>query len=265
MKLKLRRGFSRGFLAPAVALAVALPATAAAQQSLPAGIDVIARHVAASGGRAAWLAKRSAIARGTFEMPAMGVVGEFEQAQTSDGNAMVRITVPGLGELTTGVRAGMAWGLSPITGPRLLDGDELATLLEETSFFSGLREAPLVTALETVALTELGGERCYRVRVRWASGRRTHDCYSVETGLLVGIEASQSSPTGVLDMLTLLSGYREFAGLKLPTVATQRAAGQEQVIRFTHVEFDSVADDVFAVPPAIAEILEQRRRSAPRR
>lgn len=236
-----------------------------AQDQLPAAAELLARHVAAIGGRETFLAKKSVRTRGTFEMPAMGVRGEFDAVQARDGSMVMRMVVPGLGEIASGFDGEHAWSTNPMTGPRLLEGAELAQIRDDASFLASLREPPAVKSMETVGSSEAGGEKCYRVRVSWASGRKTHDCYSMESGLLVGTETAQLSPTGALDITTTFSDYREFGGVRMATVATQRAAGQEQVLRFTAVEFDSAPEELFAPPaPVAAMIARQKGNAAPK-
>ncbi|CAN5239537.1 hypothetical protein BH23GEM2_BH23GEM2_19040 [soil metagenome] len=243
-------------------LAVVRPAHA--QDQLPGAAEVVARHVAAIGGRETFLAKTSVRTRGTFEMPAMGVRGEFDAVQARDGSMVMRMVVPGLGEIASGFDGEHAWSTNPMTGPRLLEGAELAQIRDDASFLASLREPPAVKAMETVGVSDAGGEKCYRVRVSWASGRKTHDCYSMASGLLVGTETAQLSPTGALDITTTFADYREFGGVRVATVATQRAAGQEQVLRFTSVEFDSTPAELFAPPPPIAAMIERKGNAAPK-
>lgn len=236
---------------------------AQAQDELPIAADLVARHVAAIGGRETLLAKKSVRTRGSFEMAAMGLRGDFDAAQARDGSMVMRMVVPGLGEIASGFDGEHAWSTNPMTGPRLLEGAELAQIRDDASFLASLREPPAVKAMQTVGLSEAGGESCYRVKVSWASGRHTHDCYSVASGLLVGTEIAQLSPTGALDITTTFADYRDFGGVRMATTATQRAAGQEQVLRFTSVEFDSAPSDLFAPPPPVAAMIERHKGSAP--
>lgn len=242
----------------ALAAAPALPA----QDALPGASEIISRHVTAIGGRDAFLAKQSVRTTGTFELPAMGVRGSFDAAQMRDGASIMKIELPGLGQIASGYDGQFAWSTNPMIGPRLLDGAELAQIRDDASFAASLREAPAVTDAETVGISEMGGERCYRVRVTWASGRKTHDCYSVESGLLIGSEMTQLSPTGALDVTVVYGEYRDFGGVRMATVATQRAAGQEQVLRFTAVEFDAASAEMFVPPPDVAPLIQRARDGA---
>lgn len=240
--------------------ALAISGSAQAQQPsspLPAAAQLVARHIAAIGGREAVTARRSVRARGTFEMPAMGVRGDFEAAQSREGSMVMKVSVPGLGEMQSGYNGTVAWALNPMTGPRLLTGAELSQTRDEASMLSVLREPPAISSMQTVELSAMAGQRCYKVRVVWASGRSTFDCYSVDSGLLIGTQSVLESPSGALDISTTMSEYRDFGGVKVATLMTQRAAGQEQVLRIIGYELNSVDSAVFALPPAITDLTRQ--------
>jgi hypothetical protein len=229
-------------------------------QDLPPARELVERHLEAIGGREVLAGVQSVNARGSFEMPAMGLRGELLAAQSSTGAVLTRIVIGGLGDIVTGYDGEVAWATNPMIGPRLLQGAELAQITDDGSFLSALRQPPAVRTIETVGTAEVDGERCYRVRVRWASGRQSHDCYSAASGLLIGKELTQLSPTGALDVTVVYSEYREFGPLRMPAVTTQRAAGQQQVLRLVEVEFDTVAPETFEPPPEV-RVLIQRQRS----
>lgn len=71
-------------------------------------------------------------------------------------------------------------------------------MVEGANLLGALRDASLFTVRETVERTELNGAACYKVRLVWNSGRETHDCYGVDTGLMVAQVASQESPMGAI-------------------------------------------------------------------
>jgi hypothetical protein len=260
MRLRLNARFVIVTLAP-----LALCATASlGAQELPKARDLVDRHVELIGGREVLTAIGSMRSRGSFEMPAMGLRGNVRAAQSSTGALLTRIEISGLGEITTGYDGEIAWATNPMIGPRLLRGQEFAQIKEDAHFLSALREPPAVRQMETVGINEMGGEPCYRVRVVWASGRQSHDCYSVVSGLLIGKELTQLSPTGALDVTVVYSDYREFGGVRMPVLTTQRAAGQQQVIRVEEVEFDTIAPDAFAPPAEVAALLERQRSGGSR-
>jgi hypothetical protein len=80
------------------------------------------------------------------------------------------------------------------------------------------------------------------VKITYHSGRESFDCYSSETGLLVGMTQTQESPMGSVQVTTLFDDWKEFGGLKTATKLRQQMLGQEQVLTIDRLEFDRPED-----------------------
>lgn len=244
----------------AAALAVTFTPAAAAAQELPAARDLVARYVAAIGGREAVMKHDLVRTVGAFEMPAQGIRGDLRIVQSKDGRTVMTISVPGMGELAGGYDGTVGWAMNPMQGPRVLEGKELAQVQEDAGFLAMLRESPALASMETVEKTEIGGQACYKVRLTYTSGRTSYDCYSIDSGLLAGTVLTQDSPMGTIELTTVMSDWKEFGGIKVATRMTQSAMGQEQVLRVSDVVFDDPADaGAFALPEAVKAVAAQRK------
>jgi hypothetical protein len=179
-----------------LAALLAAPATADAQEALPEARQLVARYVEAIGGREAVLNQGSSRSVGTFEMPAMGIKGEMEVISARPNLMKTVITIPGLGVIRSGYDGTVGWEVSPMTGARLYEGNELAAMKEQLDPRAAVRDPALFRSMETVERTEMGGQPCYRVRLVWESGREAYDCYHVESGLMVANVSTQESPMG---------------------------------------------------------------------
>lgn len=237
----------------ALAACALAPAAASAQQ-LPPAQQLVQRYVQAIGGRDALLAPRTTRTRGTFEMPASGLTGELEVLAGKPNRVATRVTIPGLGEIRNGYDGTTGWSVDPMMGARLLSEAELAAAREQADPMAAVRDPSVFTSMTTVEQTAMGGQACYKVRLVWKSGRESFDCYAVDSGLLVGSITNQESPMGTMSVTTLVSDYKNFGGVRMPTRMTQEAMGQQQVMTITSVEFDVVDDAAFALPAEIAAL-----------
>jgi hypothetical protein len=226
--------------------------------ALPPAKDLIAKFVAATNGPAVLAKHQSVRTKGRFEMAAQGVSGDLEMSQARPNKTLLRIDVPGIGQLEEGFDGTTAWSVNPMQGPRLKTGRELEAVREESSFGTSSRQGPNVTSAETVEKTELNGEACYKVKVVWKSGRETFDCYSVASGLLIASIGKQESPMGSIEVTNLLSDYKDFGGQKIATRLTQQVMGQEQVLRINTVEYDAADPASFQMPAAIKALSEKK-------
>ncbi len=105
--------------------------------------------------------------------------------------------------------------------------------------------------METEGRDEMNGEPCWKVRLAWKSGRTTHECYSIETGLLVGVTGTVTTVMGEFDYTTLVSEYRQFGDVRIATRVVQQSLGQEQVVTTDAVKFGKLDPSVFEPPPEI--------------
>lgn len=152
------------------------------------------------------------------------------------------IDIPGMGQMVTGYDGTVGWSMNPMQGPRVLEGKELDQLREESGPAAMLRPADRVRAAETVELTTMNGQPCYKVKITSLSGRETFDCYSTETGLLVGMTGKQESPMGQVEVTTLFDDWKDFGGLKAATKVRLQMLGQEQVLMIDRLEFNRPDD-----------------------
>jgi hypothetical protein len=241
-------------LALLAAAATAVPAAAQAQE-LPTAEQILERFRQASGGAAGFRERTSIRTVGEVSMPAAGITGAYEAFSVRPNRAATRTVIEGIGEILTGYTGQVGWTVSPLEGPRLLQGSENDQAGDESNFSALLRLAESFDSATVVERTTLGGTECFKVRMVWKSGRDSLDCYSPETGLLVGTVTRTHTPAGVTDAVTLYDDYREFGGLRLPTLITVQALGAEQVIRLFHVDFDDVPESAVEPPPAVRALI----------
>jgi hypothetical protein len=224
----------------------AQPQTTATASSLPAGRAIIDRYVQAIGGRDAVMRHSSIRYVGTFEMPAAGMKGNLTLVQAAPNKMAMIMDLPGMGQMVSGYDGTVGWSINPVQGPRVLAGKELDQLREDAGPAAMLRSADRIRSAETIELTSMGGHACYKVKITYNSGRESFDCYSPETGLLVGLTTIQESPMGSVQVTTLFDEWKEFGGLKTATKQRLQMLGQEQLLTIERIEFDR-PDDATAV------------------
>ena len=246
------RSRHRGILL--LALLALVPITPLQAQDLPDADELIDRYVELIGGKDAF-AETGSLTTGTISMPAMGLQGTFEIYQSTPDQMVMRMELPGIGEIQQGYDGEVGWSLNPIMGPHLMQGAELAQTREQAVLAASLREPSVVPGRETVDESEYEGEACWVVALTWASGRESTDCYSKESGLLVASETTQASPMGEISATTIYRDYRDFDGRLLPSRMIQRSSGQEQILSVDQVEYRDIDPEEFALPAPIRTLV----------
>ena len=244
----------------AVALAL-LPGLAPAQvpaaTTLPTAQAVVARHVEASGGRAAVEALPARWERGRIEIPAQGINITFEMF-LSGNRMLMNSEMPGLGTIRTGFDGETGWAINPAMGPMVLDGNQLQQARQSADPLSILHPERYVASMQTVEETDFAGARCYRVRVTTPWGESYDEFFNRDTGLLQGTVRRQASPQGEIELTSRIAEYHTVAGVRMPRVTRAQMMGMEVVNTVDSTDVRAIPDSVFALPPEIRALRPPR-------
>ena len=232
------------------------PAAASASASLPPAKEVMARHIKAIGGREALLARSSSRATGRIDMPASGVSGTFEMYGAKPDKTLIKMSLPGIGEMQEGFDGTVGWSMNPLTGPTLMQGIQLEQRKLDSDFYSGLDPEKRYESITTIEQTTFDGRQCYKVRLVRKGGGEDFQFYDVKTGLRAGGIVTRETPMGNMTATSTETDYKPFGGVLLPTKLTNTAMGLQQVMVFDTFEFDKVDPSVFALPDQIKALIK---------
>ncbi|MDX1383842.1 MAG: hypothetical protein R3190_09390 [Thermoanaerobaculia bacterium] len=242
-------------LAAVLVLATA-PLAAQDAADLPAAGDVLSRYIEALGGEDAIRALDNLTWKAKLEMPGMGIEAEMTMKLQAPNRFHVEMSSPAMGSMAQGYDGEVAWMDSQMTGPMLLEGDQLEALKLQGDFYADLNYAVHYPVLETVAVEEFDGQKCYRLHGETPSGRESELYFSVDTGLLAGIEGDQATPMGDVFVTIKLGGYEEFGGRLFATEQRQEVMGAEQIMTLIEADFSAIDPSAFELPPAIRTLVE---------
>lgn len=231
-----------------------------AQETLPPAADVLARHVKAVGGKEALLKHKSSTMKGKIEIAGQGVGGDITAYGAAPNKVLIRFQLGGLGEIQQGYDGKVGWSINPLTGPKLLEGKELEDLRDGADYYNEAAGVEAFKSAQTVERTKFEGKECYKVKLVRKSGRELTRYYDVKTGLLAGSVSTQESQMGAIEVTTAVSDYKEFGGILAATKSVQSIAAGKFTITVTSIEYDSVDDKVFALPPQIKGLLPKQGR-----
>lgn len=228
-------------------------------QTLPSASDVLAKHVAAVGGRDALAKITSITQQAQMELPSMGLTADAEVAMSAPNRMSTKLTIPGIGEIVTGTDGQVAWSVNPMQGPRLLADKELTQTLEQADFYGNLLfETDRYSSMSNEGVVDFGGEKAYKLKmVRKGSGNESWQYFSVASGLQIGVESSTVTEMGTIQSSTVISGYKDFGGLKFPTRTEASMGPQTMIMTVKDVRMNNAAGDAFAVPAAVQPLIKK--------
>ncbi|HJU72950.1 MAG TPA: hypothetical protein VJ717_04325 [Gemmatimonadaceae bacterium] len=254
------KGLSRAtsFGLGVAALGVLLPLGAAQAQALPAAKDLIAKYVEAVGGVEAFKKYKSVRVKAALDIPAQGMSGTLTILSRLPNETMMKIEIPGIGEMKQGSNGEVAWFSNPMQGSRVITGKEAEAMTEGPDPLNYLRLSSNIASSETVEKATFDGKECYKVKHTYKSGRTSFDCFSPTDGLIIATVAKQSTPMGDVEQTTILSAYKDFNGMKRPTTMVIEAQGFQQVLTISEVTFDDVQESEMVLPPDIQAQLPKK-------
>ena len=234
------------------AVALAAMRTAPPRPSeLPTAREIIQRHVAAIGGEEAVRAIKSRYVWARYDYPARRLHGSLELYAARPNKRLLKIEYPELGTEVTGYDGRVGWTSKPGEPVRAVEGADLALLRDESIFDFDLHPDSAFRSITTVDSADFQGHHCYRLRLVSVTGRQWFEYYEIQTGLFTGNMFRQETEKGPVTVVTVVSDYRPFDGVRVPTRLSIRAAYVEQVVTVVRVRDNQVEASVFDAPPKL--------------
>jgi hypothetical protein len=230
---------------------------------LPAGKDILARHVEAVGGAEKIKAAKTTVMKGEYQMPAAGINAPMTITFALPQKAFFEIEIPGMGKILKGTNGDVAWENSVMSGPRILEGSEKSQFMREADSLSDLIPDKYFKSIECVGRGEVNGKDCYEVQFTTNEDEVETRHISSEDYLLVKQEQTQKTPMGDVPVESIPSDYREVDGLQVPHSIEVNVMGQQQIMKVDSVAFNTeVPDSTFDLPEEIKSLLEAAEAEA---
>jgi zinc protease len=229
----------------------------AQKKALPPASEILNRYSKAVGGKDSFMKHNSQHATGTVEMPAQQLKGKMEVFAARPNKLLMKVTIPGLGETVTAFNGDIAWANNPLLGPMLLEGKSKDQIATQADFDQALHNPADYKSMDVLGVEDFNGEECYKLKLVHRTGFDSTEFFSVKTGLQRGFIAAQESPLGPITATTLVTDYKQFGDLFMPSRISQKAMGIEQVMTIEEMEYDKVDPAVFQLPENIKALLEK--------
>jgi outer membrane lipoprotein-sorting protein len=215
--------------------------------------EVIEKHLAAIGGRAALGKLESRVATGTIMISAQGAelggsVDIYLKAPNKSRSYIkVDMSQFGAGEMVVDQRCDgkTAYASNSLQGDREITGQQLQGMLNSTF------PTPLLTVKESGAKVELVGKEkvgtrdAYVVAYTPKTGPASKQYYDAETYMLVRTVSKMDIPEmgGEVEQTSDVSDYRDVDGIKIPFKTTVVNSMQTIAITLTKVENNKPLED----------------------
>jgi hypothetical protein len=229
---------------------------ARATQGNPTAREIVDRFIELAGGRLTFKSVRSMQVVGSFAITGQALKGEVELVAARPNRLVTRINMIGIGRVEEGFDGKIGWSIDPMRGPSLVTGRALEERSDAAWFDGALYEPDHIKELTLVGREDFDKRPAYRIRSVSSRGTETFQFFDVETGFRIGTEARREMSIGIVPATTFYREYQRFGLLLFPAVVVQRALGQEQVLRFSNYQFNTVPENAFDLPVPIKALIK---------
>jgi hypothetical protein len=250
-------------LALVLSAALTLPALRARADDLPKGEEVLDQYVEATGGKAAYEKLKNRVSKGTMEITGAGVKGKVVANQAAPNKMATEIEFEALGKVKEGTDGINVWEINPITGDRIVDGEERAEKLRQNTFNPELHYKEMYAKVECTGVEDVNGKPAYKILLtpKPGEGKPATEFYDKESHLQVKGVQSAKSPMGEIEVEMFPSDYKKVDGVLMAHKVTQKVLTQEIVIAITEVKHNvDLPPDTFKIPDAAKALLEKKAK-----
>jgi hypothetical protein len=220
----------------------------------PTAKEILEKHVNATGGTKAWEAKKSMTSKGGLEVPSVGLKGSMQMQAMMPDRVTVTMDLPGMGQTRTGFDGTTGWTIDPMRGPALMEPKELANLKRDANFRRDLELAAKPDVATVAGLVEFEGRPCWQLTIAMPGNDPADNFYDKETGTMSGMSMMAATPMGQIPVIIVMTDYKDFGDVKVPTKTTTKVMGQTQLMTVDTVSWDPVDAKAFDLPTEIAAL-----------
>jgi hypothetical protein len=231
------------------------------QEVLPPAAAVLDRYVEVTGGRTAYEKHHNQSAKGTLSLPAQGISGAMTLSEAEPAKALMRVEIGAVGTMQDGVSGEIAWELSPLQGPRVVEGAERIDVVREARFNAPIHWREQYSGVETMGAERVGEDDCIKLLLTPNDGGHPETMYfSRKSGLLVKQTGIRATAMGDIPYENTFSDYRNVDGVLEPFKTTEKAAGQEVEVELSEMKFNvDMPDATFDLPAEIQALLKKQK------
>jgi len=212
---------------------------------LPTLDAVLAKYVAATGGRDAHRRITSRVSKGRVDVPGVSFGGKLEVYAKAPNKSLSVMNVEPVGLIKEGFDGRAGWSL---IGNGVDNRVDRAAVID-ADFYRETRLAELYMRIKLIGKVKEGFRQVYLVEAVPKGGATENLYFDVESGLLVRRDVTRSTPKASVRVEVYFSDWREIDGVKLPFKITQVLPKMRYVITFEDVKQNIPVDDAMFQRP----------------
>jgi zinc protease len=236
------------------------PGLNAAEETLPKPEEIITKNIEVQGGREALkkIKNRKIILTEKIFYINKDAKVTIYQERPDKYYCLTDLGV--MGKEKAGSDGKMAWIISPTSGTRLLEGEELSNTLIKNMFDGPDGPDVPYNSMKTEGIEEINGKACYKVVKTPEKGTTRTIYYDKESFMIVKTITDNISPEGTNKIEFYTEEYQKINNILFPYKMTLFFYGRKQCeLIFEKVELNiEMQENIFAIPEEIKAIMMKK-------
>jgi hypothetical protein len=227
----------------------------------PSGESIMDKYVDATGGKAAYEKIRNRVMEMTLDIPAAGLKGKMTVYSARPNLTYAVTDLDQMGKSERGTDGKVAWEISQMMGPRVMDGDEAAITLREGNFDTDVNWRKHYTEVKCIGEESVNETACYRVVLTPTEGPAETRFFDKATGLVVKSEMTLKTQMGAVPIESFVSEYREVDGIQVPHKVRQVVGRLQEInIQIESIKHNQdIPEEKFKLPEVIRQLVEKQK------
>jgi len=211
--------------------------------------ETLNNYVAALGGREAIESVTSRVAKGTLEMPDLGVAGTVETYQKAPNKYVFIMNVPSMGVVRSGYNGSTGWAQELNLELRRLEGAELEAMKREADFYKEIRLKDLYSKLSFDGKQSVEGHDANVITAIPPEGGSQKWYFDAKTGLLLRTDEDRQTLEGTNTTESYIDQYKMVNGINLPFQMRMESGMVKFVIKIKEITHNvPINDSIFNMP-----------------
>ncbi len=231
-----------------------------AAADLPTAEAVFDKYIEATGGKAGYEKLNAVSMHGTMELAGQAIKGDITIITARPDKLDIVLDLSGIGKFRSAAGGGNAWDVSPIQGPRILDGEERDLRLRNAHIDAYVQWRETYGDVKVDGEDTIDGKDCWRLLAKPPKASKPETLwFDKQTGLVVKTTTTIFTAGSEVTAQSLPSDYRDVNGMKFPFKLRQIVGPQTIEMTFDQVKLNpDLPPGQFEPPPDVQALLTKK-------
>ncbi len=240
------------------------PTESKTTQDLPSGEDVMAKHIAKTGGQQAYDKIKNRVSESTMEIVGQNVSLDITTYAARPNKTLVKIDSELTGKIEKGSDGKVIWENSLISGPVIHEGVQRSMGLRDSTFERFVHWKTIYDSAECVGVKMVGDSECYEVLLQPKKfdpadedESPVHLFLDTSSYLIHKLQTVIDSEVGKIDVVAYPEDYRTVDGIMISHKVRMELLGQKREVIVKSTKHNvKLPENFFDLPDEVRKLVK---------